>query len=594
MYQTSMSKGQELIAQRMVRDFIALGHKAYLITSVFHDGVEVMPSNSLTKSKGYVLIEDDALGIPVIRVDSEKVKWPHRRINFRDGVEVLEKIVDEFNLNVLITHSTLWNGPEEVAKFIAWRRYMRRLGGYQDSIVFCHMSHFQDPSGKRYSFSERTFRMAWNRFSLSQILKTADLVLVVTPMEAETMVKIGCDHTKCVLFPGGVDEKTFLQFASADTSDFRRKHRIPETKKLVTYLGTLEERKNPLGVLKVAELLQDRIDIHFVIAGKGDDEYTREMQEKASQLSNVTFLGEIDSKSKIQLIRSSYLNIIMSRLEALGLSQLEFMYASVPVITSGVSGQAWLVQDGKEGIHTCGPNDATGAANAIITLADDYNLRSRLGQNAHEKARNLTSSQIIRRLDDAITMDLIVQNGLAILPSEARETLAEPEHVLKTWSAGTWAVTATDRRLFIREGRISRRIAEIPYASIAYVEHARRYSWKFLLAGLLPAFVLLFVPLWRVILSETFISTLAVIFSLLTQPLLAFASPQTLVIFMVLAAMIAGFGAFLLEARVGFNLYVLGIKPVYIPRRLSEVITFLRHHQDQSTNLQLEDIELLT
>ena len=88
MYQTSTSKGQELVAQRMVRDFIALGHEAYLITSIFHDGVEVIPSKSL-KSKGFVVVDDNELGIPVIRVDSYAVKWPHRRINFRDFVHVL-------------------------------------------------------------------------------------------------------------------------------------------------------------------------------------------------------------------------------------------------------------------------------------------------------------------------------------------------------------------------------------------------------------------------------------------------------------------------------------------------------------------------
>jgi D-inositol-3-phosphate glycosyltransferase len=136
MYQTSSSKGQELVAQRMVRDFIAQGHEAYLITSVYHDGNEVISPESLRNKKGYFFVRDPELEIPVIRVDSYIVKWPRRRINFRDPIQVLAKVVDEFNLNVLITHSTLWNGPEEVAKFISWRRRMRDLGGYKDPIIF--------------------------------------------------------------------------------------------------------------------------------------------------------------------------------------------------------------------------------------------------------------------------------------------------------------------------------------------------------------------------------------------------------------------------------------------------------------------------
>lgn len=588
MYQTSTSKGQELVAQRMVRDFNALGHTAYLITSVYHDGVEVIPPESLTQTKGYVLVEDAELGIPVIRVDSFLVKWPRRRINFRDCVQVLEKLVDEFKLNVLITHSTLWNGPEEVAKFVAWRRYMRELGGYNDPIIFCHMSHFQEPSEKRYSLSERTFRMAWNKLSLSQILKTANLVLVVTPLEKDAKVKMGCDPKKCFLFPGGVNEEPFLQFAAADTSDFFKRHNIPENVKLVSYLGSLEARKNPLGVLKVAELLQDRLDIHFLIAGKGDPAYANRVKEEASRLSNVTYLGEVDDKEKVLIIKSSFLNILLSQLEALGLAQMEFMYYGVPVVTSGVGGQAWLVQNGREGIHTHGSDDAAGAARAITNLADDPVLRNKLSKNAQEKARNMTSSHIMEELDEAITEKMIEESGLWHIPAEARETLVEPEHVLKAWYAGSWAAIATDRRLFVKTGRLSRRIAEIPYSSIAYVEHARRYPWKILLAGLVPALVILLEPFWRVVLKETFLSTIESLLFSSAQALAAWVSPQQLVLLVALVPILVSLGIFAWQARVGFNLYVLGIKPVYLPRKLSEVVVFVRRLQDKRQNAELK------
>ena len=115
MYQTSRSKGQELVAQRMVREFNKLGNEAYLITSVFHDGEKVVSSENLTKIGGYVYSYDEELQIPIIRVESYIAKWPPRRIVFRDFISILEKIVDKFRLDVLITHSTLWNGPEDLS-----------------------------------------------------------------------------------------------------------------------------------------------------------------------------------------------------------------------------------------------------------------------------------------------------------------------------------------------------------------------------------------------------------------------------------------------------------------------------------------------
>jgi hypothetical protein len=97
---------------------------------------------------------------------------------------------------------------------------MKNLGGYEDPIVFCHMSHFQEPSPRHYSLFERTFRMAWNKFSLSQILKTANLILVVTPLEKRINVMMGADPKNCFLFPSGVDEGLFLKYAAADIEEF--------------------------------------------------------------------------------------------------------------------------------------------------------------------------------------------------------------------------------------------------------------------------------------------------------------------------------------------------------------------------------------
>jgi len=592
MYQTSTSKGQELVAQRMVRDFNALGHKAYLITSVYHDGAEVIPSDSLTKSKGYVFVEDPELGIPVIRVASYVVKWPRRRISFRDFVHILEKIVAEFKLDVLITHSTLWNGPEEVAKFVAWRRYMRDLGGYADPIVFCHMSHFQEPSTKRYSLVERTFRMAWNRLSLSQILKTANLVLVVTPLEKDAKVEMGADPKKCFLFPSGVNEDLFLRFAATNVEDFFKRHHISRKAKLVSYLGTLEERKNPVAALKVAKLLKDKSDIHFVIAGRADSHYAKKLKAEASRLPNVTYLGEIDDKEKILLIKSSFVNILLSQVEALGLTQMEFMYAGVPVVTSGAGGQSWLVRNGREGIHTEGADDEVGAARAIQSLVDDHEFWSKLSTNAKERARSLTSNKIMRELDDAITEEMIKESGLKHIPHEALLTLTEPEHVLKTWSTGSWGVVATDRRLFVKHGRLSRKITEIPYTSIAYIEHTRRYPWKLLVAGLLPALIIVLEPLWRAILKTAFISTIEELLGSVMTVIPQFVSPHTLTILLALIPCLIGLGAFVVQARIGFNLYGLGLKPIYLPHGFREVVAFIRKVQDrQQDALQLESLE---
>ena len=142
MYQTSLSKGQELVAQRMVREFRAQNYDAFLITSAYHDGEAVLSEEEISKHGGYVHLFDERLGIPVIRVGSVSMSWPPRRVSLADFVGVLGQIVDGLKLNVLIVHSTLWNGPEEVLKFVEWRRNLARDGFPQLTPIFCSMSHF--------------------------------------------------------------------------------------------------------------------------------------------------------------------------------------------------------------------------------------------------------------------------------------------------------------------------------------------------------------------------------------------------------------------------------------------------------------------
>jgi D-inositol-3-phosphate glycosyltransferase len=575
MYQTSKSKGQELVAQRMVREFNALGHKAYLITSVFNDGEEVVLTENLRKIGGHILTEDTELGIPVIRVDSYLAKWPPRRVAFRDFISNLERIVEKYQLDILITHSTLWNGPEEVAKFIEWRRYMKNVGGYQDPLVFCHMSHFQEPSPKRYSLTERSYRVTWNKLILPQILSTANLILVVTPDEKMAKIKMGAKAEKCFLFPGGVDDANFLRYANLNPNELRDKLKLSEETKIVSYLGSLEERKNPAAILKIATLLKDRHDIHFVLAGRGDSSYAREVIEGAKALPNVTYLGEVSEQEKVLLIKASYANLILSRLEALGLSQLEFMYWGVPVITSAVGGQSWIVRDGKEGIHVKGADDVKGAASVITRLVDNPADWSKLSAKAKERAMSLTMSKIVGELNQALTLELMKERGLIDVPVEARTTMIEPENVLKSWSQGSWGVVATARRIFIKRGMISRKITEIPYAKISSIEYTRRYSWKTLVAGGLFSLFFLVEPSLEPIFSRAFMARLEFLVSFFQIPEVA-----AFVSYLPAIPIIVALLLFVWQARIGFTLQSPGLKPIYLPPRFREVIAFVRSAQD--------------
>ncbi len=572
MYQTSLSKGQELVAQRMVREFIKRGQDAYLITSVFQDGIEVLSAKGLPHS-GFILIEDNEHKIPIIRVDSYLAVWPPRRIVFKDFMATLSNIVEKFHLDVLITHSTLWNGPEEVAKFVQWRRDMRNIGGYSDSLVFCHMSHFQEPSPKRYALLEQSFRIAWNKVTLPQIFSTANLILVVTDLEKKSKVELGASPEKCFLFPGGIDDE-LLRYANIDTNSLLDRINIQEGAKIISFLGSIEERKNPAAIIEVAKLLQSRKDIHFVLAGRADSAYAKSVIGEIQSLPNVTYLGEISDEDKIRLIKISYLNILLSQLEALGLTQLEFMYFGIPVITSGVNGQGWLIRDNVEGIHV-NTEDFQDAAAAINKVVDDQNLWEQLSANARKRAKGLTMSSLVAQLDKALANELLKERGLSEIPIETRSTLDEPENVVKSWSYGSWGVIATGKRIFIRRGLISRKVTEIPYSNVSSIEYMRRYAWKTVVAGTLSSIGLFALPLLTPIFSRAFLGWLI--------PIIEMPGIANFVSILPILPLIASLTIFVYQARVGFTLRGPGIQSIYLPRKFKEAIAFVRKNQNKGT-----------
>jgi glycosyltransferase involved in cell wall biosynthesis len=578
MYQTSRTKGQELVAQRMVRYFRNLGNESYLITSVYHDGKETVSEQQIGE-KGYFLVNDVELDIPVIRVASLVSKWPPRRIGFKDVVHTLERIVNDFQLNVLITHSTLWNGPEEVAKFVEWRRNIKALGGYQAPLIFCHMSHFQEPSPRRYSIVERSFRMAWNRLSLRTILRVANLILVVTPYEEEAKVKMGAPKNRLLLFPGGIDDVSFSQFSSSNPQEFLKQLGIPTESKIVAFVGTIENRKNPTAICDVAERLTNRNDIQFVIGGAGDSEYADMVRKKAESLPNVKYIGELSEKAKVQLIQSSYLNIILSRMEALGVTQLEFMFEGVPVITSGVGGQSWIVREGEEGIQVKGPEDIDGAVNAVIDLADDKSKWQKLSTNARERASKYTLTNLMQQLDSAITREIENESGLSTLPSEVRSTISEPEYVVRTWSHGTLKIAATERRMFIQRGRLSRSTVELPYSSIHSIEHVRQYRWKALLTGGIFSALLFIQHYVSPILSRTLTSRVMVLASSLVPN--AGTRMEAVIGFLWVVPISLAAVMFLIGARKGYALHGATLDPIYLPPSFSEAVQYVRDQQSR-------------
>jgi hypothetical protein len=208
-------------------------------------------------------------------------------------------------------------------------------------------------------------------------------------------------------------------------------------------------------------------------------------------------------------------------------------------------------------------------------------LWKELSENAKKRTMRLAISNLTADLDQALTAELIKERGLIEIPSEARSTLSSPENVLKSWSSGSWGVIATEKRLFIKRGFLSRKVTEIPFKNISSIEYMRRYSWKTLVLGAAISVFLFSLPFFSQIFSRAFVAGLEeLVRSILPQAFLQSPILGAFINFLSLLPFLITGVIFAVQARTGYTLRGPGIEALYLPRKFREAIAFVRSMQN--------------
>lgn len=126
--------------------------------------------------------------------------------------------------------------------------------------------------------------------------------------------------------------------------------------------------------------------------------YEQEVRHLARGL-NVHFLGDIP-RSQMGAVYSAADIVCVPSVwdEPFGMVACEAMAAGKPVVASAVGGIPEIVVDGETGL-LAPPGDETALAEAILALANNPPLRTRMGQGGRERAALFTWEASARKLD---------------------------------------------------------------------------------------------------------------------------------------------------------------------------------------------------
>jgi glycosyltransferase involved in cell wall biosynthesis len=215
--------------------------------------------------------------------------------------------------------------------------------------------------------AQRTYQRIFTRYSVKQATR------VIAVSEATKRDLVECFHLApdrvAVVYP--VVDEDFQPCQDTKTlGAFRARHRLPE--RYILFLGTLEPRKNIIGLLEAyAQLRQlDAQTPHLVIAGAPGWYYST-IYARVQELNleaKVTFAGFVSREEQPLWYAAAELFVYPSAYEGFGIPVAEALACGTPTITSCVSS---LPEAGGTVAVQVNPSDSNALAYAMQgSLAD--------------------------------------------------------------------------------------------------------------------------------------------------------------------------------------------------------------------------------
>jgi glycosyltransferase involved in cell wall biosynthesis len=190
--------------------------------------------------------------------------------------------------------------------------------------------------------------------------------------------------------------------SGVDLDLFRPVTRRSQSQKLrVGFSGRFSTEKSPLTFIDMASLLHAREDIEFVMTGAGPLENTvRSRLARADVRGRVQLLGVVEDVR--EHLASLDVLVLPSKLDGRPVVVLEALALGIPVVASAVGALPELVQDGVTGF-LCDASDARKFADRVAALADDRELRTKMGEAARDFAeRHLDARAMFKIYEEAL------------------------------------------------------------------------------------------------------------------------------------------------------------------------------------------------
>lgn len=153
------------------------------------------------------------------------------------------------------------------------------------------------------------------------------------------------------LIPVGLDLNIIPNINNSKL-ELRQEIRLPSDKKILIFVGRLEEYKNPLKAIEIMkELSKKSSNYYLVMIGKGSmKDKVIDLIDKYNLTNSIQIIEKIENSKIHNYYRASDIFVNLNDKEIFGMSILEAMYQECVVIAVKAPGPNFIIENNEDGI----------------------------------------------------------------------------------------------------------------------------------------------------------------------------------------------------------------------------------------------------
>lgn len=297
-----------------------------------------------------------------------------------DALRICARICRTSPVDLIVTQDPFATG---LIGYLLKRRFGLPL------IIGNHSQFFDNP----HWLAEHPIRYRlFNRLGY-RLIRSADALRVVNPIEGEKYVRAGVPRDRIYFLPTPVPLDRFLEDVPADRIAACRA-RLAADGPLLLWAGNPAQSVKDLPTLfKAFERVKaDRPDAVLALAGPFAGSRYEELAISSSARTGFRFLGHVPHAELPVVFQAADVYVHSSRYEGLAKVMVEAAAAGIPVVSTHVPGIEAVVDDGVTGLVS--PiGDADSLAKAVLSLLTDERRRRDMGRRAREVVRERFSRE---------------------------------------------------------------------------------------------------------------------------------------------------------------------------------------------------------